>query len=88
MNRSTIELAWFEPGSALAIAQRYPGVTRSMVCAYWKRARAQGRLPNIKRPSGGFDWEKLLELQLQSQPDNSIPPITKHAPAHADERAA
>ena len=65
---TAIELAWFEKGRARDIANRFKGVTPTMVERVWFIAKEQGRLPRISRPKGGFDWEKLLTDQYRSQP--------------------
>lgn len=61
ITRTQIELAWWDQGRARDIALRFKNCTCEQVETIWKTAKAQGRLPSIKRPAGGFDWDKMLE---------------------------
>jgi len=81
---TAIEFAWGEKGRAHDVALKFR-VTTNQVRSIWSAAKAEGRLPNIKRQRGGYDFAAMLEEKLRAQASNaSIPPITAEteAPVH------
>lgn len=72
---TAIELAWGDKGRAHDVALKFR-VTTNQVRRIWTIAKAEGRLPNIERRRGGYDFEAMLEEKTRSQASLSIPPIT------------
>lgn len=50
--RTAIELAWFDRVSIHTLALKYK-LKPSGIRSIWRRAKARGRLPKVKRPLGG-----------------------------------